>query len=147
MNLVSSPKIALGAFSALALCLTSTGAMAAAAPRQSSISPLVALSALGSDVSVAALCGSSAVAGASAVTQGATPGCILPAVDQAPPVMVETAPPPPAMIEPGAAVGGAAVSPLLLALAGIAAAVGFYYLARSHSNFHIVFPPFPQSPS
>ena len=148
MNLVSSSKKAAGILSAMALCLSSTGAIAAATPHQSSLSPFVALSALGSDVSVAALCGASTVAGASAVTQGAAQGCVLPAVDQAPPVMVETAPPPPVMMEPGAAYGGAGVSPLLLALVGIAAAVGIYYLAfRSNSNFHIVFPPFPQSPS
>ena len=148
MNLVSSSKKFAGVFSALTLCLSSTGAIAAATPHQSSISPFVALSALGSDVSVAALCGSSAVAGAAAATQGTPQGCVLPAVDQAPPVAVETAPPPPVMMEPAPAYGGAGVSPLLLALVGIAAAVGIYYLAfRSNSNFHIVFPPFPQSPS
>lgn len=148
MNLVSSSKKFAGVLSAMALCLSSTGAIAAATPHQSSLSPFVALSALGSDVSVAALCGASTVAGAAAVTQGAAQGCVLPAVDQAPPVMVETAPPPPVMMEPAPAYGGAGVSPLLLALVGIAAAVGIYYLAfRGNSNFHIVFPPFPQSPA
>lgn len=150
MQLQSISKKFAGALTALTLCTGSTGAIAASAPQQTAISPFVALSALGSGVSAAALCGSSAVAaaGAAAVAQGAPPGCVLPAVDQAPPpVMVETMPPP-VGVEPVAPVGGAAVSPLLLALAGIAAAVGLYYLVfRGNDNFHIIFPPFPVSPS
>lgn len=147
MQLGSCSKKFAGVLCAFALCTSSTGAIAAAAPSQSTVSPFVALSALGSGVSAAALCGSSTVAGAAAVAQGAAPGCVLPAVDAAPPpAVVETAPPP-VMVEPVAPVGGNAVSPLLLALAGIAAAVALYYLVfRGNHNFHIVFPPFPQSP-
>ena len=55
---------------------------------------------------------------------------------------VETMPPPVA-VEP-VAVGGAAVSPLLLALAGIAAAAALYFLVfRGNGNFHIIFPESP----
>lgn len=148
MQLGRDSKKFAGVVSALALCMSSSGAIAASAPRQAAISPFVALSALGSQVSASALCASSAVAGAAAVAQGAAQGCVLPAVDQAPaPVMTETAPPPYA-VEPVAPMGGAGVSPLLLALAGIAAAVAVYYLVfRGRDNFDIIFPPFPQSPA
>lgn len=148
MQLGCNSKKFAGVVSALALCMTSTGAIAASTPRQAAISPFVALSALGSDVSAAALCASSAVAGAAAVAQGASPGCVLPAIDQAPPpAVVETAPPPYA-VEPVAPMGGAGVSPLLVALAGIATAVALYYLVfRGNDNFDIIFPPFPQSPA
>jgi hypothetical protein len=107
---------------------------------------LIALSALGSGASHAALCGAVAVAaaGSAAATQGATQGCVLPAVDAAPPPpVVETAPPPPPIVEAPIAEGGFGVSPILLALAGIAAAVGLYYLLKGHDNFEIVFPVSP----
>lgn len=120
-----------GAVAALALCTSSTGAIAASThtvPR-ASISPLVALSALGSDASRAALCGASAAAaaGAAAAAQGAAPGCVLPVVDVVPPPPVVEAAPPPPIVEPVAPVaGGFGVSPLLLALVGIAAAYALY---------------------
>src|SRR5687768_8620777 len=123
-----------GGLAALALCTSSTGAIAAStqhATNHSSITPLVALSALASDASAAALCGASSVAtaGAAAAAQGAAPGCVLPVVDAVPPpAVVETAPPPPIVAEP--VVAGPAFSPLLLALAGIAAAVLAYYLLK-----------------
>ena len=142
MLLGSNSKKFAGVLAAMALCTTSTGAIAASASQPASVNPFVALSALGSGVSAAALCGSSTVAGAAAVTQGAAPGCVLPAADQA--AVVESAPPPPLAVEPYAPVGGAAVSPLLLALVGIAAAVGLYYLVfRGNDNFHIIFPTSP----
>ncbi|MEO7365420.1 MAG: hypothetical protein ABIW03_03785 [Sphingomicrobium sp.] len=61
------------------------------------------------------------------------------------------APPPPVAsaepmigIGPVAPMAGSAVSPLLLALAGIAAAVGLYYLVfKGRDNFHIIFPESP----
>ena len=124
-----------GALVALALCTSSTGAIAASsqyASSDSSISPLVALSALGSDASRAAMCGASAVAaaGAAAAAQGAAQGCVLPVVDTvAPPPVVDAGPPPAPYVEPVVA-GGPAISPLLLALAGIAAAVLAYYLLK-----------------
>ena len=127
-----------GGLAALALCTSSTGAIAASAQyatNQSSIMPLVALSALGSDASRAALCGASAVAaaGAAAAAQGAAQGCVLPVVDAVPPPPLVEAPPPPMApyVEP---VAGPAFSPLLLALAGIAAAVLAYYLLKDDDD-------------
>ncbi|MEO8548081.1 MAG: hypothetical protein ABI422_06915 [Sphingomicrobium sp.] len=121
----------------------STHTIQTASVQTASISPLIALSALGSGASHAALCGAAAAAGAAASVQGAGQGCVLPAVDAAaPPPMVETAPPPP-IIETPMATGGYGVSPILLALAGIAAAVGLYYLLKGHDNFDIVFPVSP----
>jgi hypothetical protein len=130
MQLASFSKRFAGALAAVALCTSSTGAIAAStqAAHPVSISPLVALSALGSDASRAALCGASAaaVAGAAAASaQGAAQGCVLPVVDAAPPPPVaETLPPPPVAPPPVAPVGGGfGFSPRLLALAGIGAAV------------------------
>ncbi len=147
MQSASISKKFAGALAALALCTGSTGAMAASthAVSPASIGPLVVLSALGSGASHAALCGAAAAAaaGAAAAAQGAAQGCVLPAVDMAPPPpVVETAPPPP-MVETPVAAAGFGVSPLLLALAGIAVAVGLYYLLKGHDNFEIVFPVSP----
>ena len=90
-------------------------------------SPMVALSLLASDASRAAVCGASAAAaaGAAAAAQGAAQGCVLPVTDTVAPAVVDnTMPPPPVPPPPVEPVGGGfAFSPLLLALAGIAAAV------------------------
>jgi hypothetical protein len=122
---------------------SSTGAVAASTytPQPSSISPLVALSALASDTSRVALCGAAAAAaaGAAATAQGATPGCVLPVVDSAPaPAPIsEALPPPPVAPPPVAPLAseGFGISPLLLGLVAVAAAVGLYFLLRKkHSN-------------
>jgi hypothetical protein len=135
MQSASISKTFAGAVAALALCTSSTGAIAASAQhsvQRASISPLVALSALQSSASRAALCGASAaaIAGAASASQGAAPGCVLPAVDAVPPpAVVETPPPPPA--EPMAAPvveGGMGVSPLLLVLGAIAAGLIIWQL-------------------
>lgn len=129
-----------GISAAAALCISSSAG--AAAPRTAgqpaSISPLVALSALASDASAAALCGASAAmaASAAATAQAAQPGCVLPVVD-APvaPVVTEALPPPPVAPPPvPAAGGGFGVSPLLLGLAGIAAAVLAFVLLRDKDD-------------
>ena len=128
MQLACFSKKFAGGLIAVALCTSSTGAIAASATQsaaQSRISPLVALSALGSDASRAALCGASAAAaaGAAAAAQGAAQGCVLPVVDQAQPV-AEVLPPPPVAPPPVPPSGGGfGISPLLLALAGIAAEI------------------------
>ena len=135
MQSASISKTFAGALAALALCTSSTGAIAASAQhnvQRASISPLVALSALQSSASRAALCGASAaaVAGAAAASQGAAPGCVLPAVDAVPPPAAVEYPPP---MEPMAAPiveGGMGVSPLLLVLGAIAAGVLAYYLLK-----------------
>ncbi len=123
-----------GALAAIALCMSSTGAIAATTQTAPAglISPLIALSALGSDASRAALCGASAAAaaGAAAVAQGATQGCVLPVLDAAPPPVAEVMPPPPVAPPPMPAIGGGGgfgVSPLLLGLVGLAGA-GLLYL-------------------
>jgi len=119
----------------LALCTSSTGAIAASTQhtvQQASISPLVALSALGSGASRAALCGASAaaVAGAAAASQGAAPGCVLPVVDAVPPPAVVEAPPPMEPVVEPYVQGGMGISPLLLVLGAIAAGVLAYYLLK-----------------
>lgn len=129
MRSVSFSRKLTGAAVALALCTSSTGAIAASAPtaHQATISPLVALSALGSDASRAALCGAAITAAASAAAQAAQQGCVLPVADAAPPPqpVADALPPPPVPPPPVAPMGGSGfgISPLLLALAGITAAV------------------------
>ena len=148
MRITSISRKFAGALAALALCTASTGAIAASSHQASSagVSPLVALSALGSDASRAALCGASAVAaaGATAVAQGAAQGCVLPVMDPAvaaPPPLVETLPPPPVPPPPVAPVGGGfGISPLLLALAGIAAAVLLVVLLKDKDKDEDVSP-------
>jgi hypothetical protein len=138
----SNSKKFVGALAGLALCTSSTGAIAASthSSNQPAISPFVALSALGSDASRVALCGAAATAaaGAAAIAQaGPQQGCVLPVVDQAlpPPAVAETLPPPPVPPPPVAPVGGGfGFSPLLLALAGIAAAVLVVVLLRKKNN-------------
>ena len=93
-------------------------ARASTAPEAPMLSPWVALSALGSTASSAALCGSATTSAAAASSaQGTAPGCVLPVVDAPPPVVPTT--------EPVAAVApverGFSVLPLLLGLAGVAA--------------------------
>ena len=136
-----------GALAAIALCTSSTGAIAATAqtPGYGSISPLVALSALGSDASRAALCGASAAAaaGAAAVAQGAAQGCVLPVVDAAPPPVAEVMPPPPVAPPPVAPIGGGVgfgVSPLLLGLVGLAGAGLLLLLLRGKDKDEDVSP-------
>jgi len=135
MQSASFSKTFAGAVAALALCTSSTGAIAASTQhtvQQASISPLVALSALGSGASRAALCGASAaaVAGAAAASQGAAPGCVLPAVDAMPPPAVVEAPPPMEPVAEPYVQGGMGISPLLLVLGAIAAGVLAYYLLK-----------------
>ena len=124
-----------GAFVAFAMVTSSSGAVAATThiAQPISISPLVALSALASDTSRVALCGAAAAAAAGAAfAQGAAPGCVLPVVDQAPPVVADVLPPPPVAPPPVAPLAGEGfgMSPLLLGLVAVAAAVGLYFLLK-----------------
>lgn len=102
---------------------------ASAAPLATSsapVSPWVALSAFGSEASQASLCGAAAAIAAqgAAVVQGAPgqPGCVLPVVDQVPVA------PPPSAVPPPPPAAGLGFSPLLLALAAIAAGILIYAL-------------------
>jgi len=129
-----------GALAAIALCTSSTGAIAATSQsaRTVAVSPLVALSALGSDASRAALCGASAAAaaGAAAVAQGAAQGCVLPVVDAVPPPVAEVMPPPPVAPPAVAPItgGGFGISPLLLGLIGLAGAGLLLLLLRNNDD-------------
>lgn len=116
----------------IAMCFSSTAA-AAATPRTSlapAVSPLVALSALGSQASAAALCGTSVAGAAAAAAQAAQSGCVLPVVDTPPAAAVaEPLPPPPVAPPPVAPMGsGFGFSPLLLGLAAIAAGALVYFV-------------------
>lgn len=134
MHLASHSRKFSGALVVLAMITSSTGAMAAStqSAQPTSVSPLVALSALASDASRVALCGAVAAAAAGAADQSATPGCVLPAVDPAaaPIPVSEALPPPPVAPPPVAPLAseGLGISPLLLGLVAVAAAVGLYFL-------------------
>lgn len=124
MHLPKWKSIVVG-MSAVALCTSSTGAIAATptAFRPVSINPLVALSALGSPASRAALCGSSAAAAAATMAGQGVPGCLLPIVDAVPPPIPEAAAPPvlePAPLAAAAPMTGLyAIPPVLLGMVGI----------------------------
>jgi hypothetical protein len=76
--------------------------------------------------SAAAVCG--AAIGVAAQAPGS--GCVLPQVDQPPPVQGPPQPVPP--VAPESA--GLGIDPLLLALAAIAAAVGLYLILHHHHH-------------
>jgi pilus assembly protein FimV len=142
MHLASNYRKLSGALVALAMITSSTGAMAASIPtaQSSSISPLVALSALASDSSRVAMCGAAAAAAAgAAAAQAAGQGCVLPVVDAtaAPVPVSEALPPPPVAPPPVAPLAseGFGISPLLLGLVAVAAGVGLYFLLKKkHSS-------------
>src|SRR4051794_18735667 len=106
-------------------------AAVASAPAPQQVAPWAALTALTGGAPAAALCGSAAVAAA----QAPAAGCVLPAVDVAAPV-AQSAPPPPIPVPPVEGPSSAAfgVSPILLALAAVAAGVGLYFLLKKKSS-------------
>jgi len=132
-------KIAAGvvAFSLLA----STPAVAAArteVAQTSLISPWVALSALGSTNSGAALCAGAAATATSALSQAGVPGCVLPQIDAPIPVAAQSSPIAPAPVA-GVGVRGLGFLPILLGLATVAA--GIALLAGSGKDNPIKPPP------
>ena len=115
------------------LLLTTPAAAASTIPSAASISPWVAFSALGTQASGAALCGSSVAAAASAAQAApAQPGCVLPVVDAVPPPPVVTGPPV-AALPPVVGGGGLGISPLLLGL-GLLTVVGLLALAHGDDD-------------
>lgn len=111
------------------LLVGSTAASATAsvsAPQQ--ISPWATLTLLAGGAPAAAVCGAAATA---AAAQTAPTGCVLPAVDVPPPAPVASAPPPPPLPPPAAGYG---VTPLLLGLVAIAAAVGFWFAVKGNGH-------------
>jgi hypothetical protein len=121
-------KGVIGAFVAGSLMLSSTAAMASTTTIPvSQVSPWAVLTAMSGGAPAAAMCGAAAAA-AAAQTPG---GCVLPALDAAPPPPApEPAPVPP--VE--AAGGGVGISPIILGLLAIAAGVGIYFAVRHHGH-------------
>lgn len=123
----------IGALIAGSMVFSSTGAIAAAAPAPTTqADPWAVLSAMSGGASAAAVCGAAAAAAAAAVQPAA--GCVLPQVDVVAPAAQE--PPPPQPIPPVAPESaGLGISPLLLALAAVAAGVAlFLILHHKHHN-------------
>ncbi len=126
-------KALTGAVLGVSLLFSSTSVVAATnpAPVQAQVSPWAALAVLSGAQPAAVLCGSAAAAAAAAQPAG---GCVLPANDVPPPVATGE-PPAPIPVPPVEVAGpGLGVSPLLLALAAIAAAAGLYFIVRNHNN-------------
>lgn len=129
-------KTLTGAVLGASLLISSTGAVASAntAPVQQQINPWAALAAMSGSTPAAVLCGGAAAAAAAAVSTQPAAGCVLPATDVPAPVATGE-PPAPIPVPPvEVAAGGVGMSPLLLALAAIAAAAGLYFLVRKHNN-------------
>ena len=116
--------------------LWSQTAIAAVSPLPAQVDPLVALSAMGTAGSAAAVCAAgaqaAAVAGAQAVVAAPAAGCVLPVAEAAPPPPPPEAavPPPP----PPVAAAGFNYLPLLLGLAAVAAIAAVIAAGHSHSN-------------
>lgn len=115
-----------GALLGGALCFSSTAAGAAPTTSMPSMSPLVALSAFGTQASASAVCAAGAAtvgaAGVAAVSAAQAPaaGCVLPVVDLPPPVAPVVTP----AYLPAAEGGGIGLVPILIGaavLAGLAA--------------------------
>lgn len=128
-----------GAALAIALCATPATAAGAVFPTQS-ISPLMAVSAYGSQASAQALCGSAvtAAAGAAAAAQP-RPGCVLPVADVPPPV-ADGAPLTPS---PTADFG---INWILAGLGGLAVLAAIIAATTEDDDDGRVFPP-PASPA
>jgi hypothetical protein len=115
------------------MLVSSTGAVAAtAAAPAAQVNPWAALTAMSGGAPAAALCGAAVAA---AAVQGPVTGCVLPALDAAPPV-AQSAPPQPIPVPPVEPAGaGIGFNPLLLALGALAAGALIYFLVRKkHHN-------------
>ena len=124
-------KALTGAVLGVSLLFSSTSVVAATnpAPVQTQVSPWAALAVLSGAQPAQVLCGSAAAAAAQPAG-----GCVLPAQEPPPPVATGE-PPAPIPVPPVEVAGpGLGVSPLLLALAAIAAAAGLYFIVRNHNN-------------
>ena len=127
-------KRGLGALAATSLMMSSTVAVASSPAPVPQVDPWAVLSAMSGGAPAAAMCGSAGAA-AAAGTQSPT-GCVLPVMDTPPPVA--NVPPPPPPVAPLAATAGYGITPLLLGLVAIAAAVGFYLAVHGHGHSHAV---------
>ena len=121
-----------GVIIAGSLIFSSTSAIAATSPAApANISPWAALSAMSGAAPAAALCG--AAAAAAVASQAPGTGCVLPAVDAAPP-MAQTPPPQPIPVPPVEAASGFGFNPLFLALGALAAGALIYFLVKGNGN-------------
>ena len=121
-----------GVIIAGSLIFSSTSAIAATSPTApAAISPWAALSAMSGAAPAAALCGAAAAAAVASQAPGA--GCVLPAVDAAPP-MAQTPPPQPIPVPPVEGASAFGFSPLLLALGALAAVGLVYFLVKGKGN-------------
>ena len=119
-------KIA-GGFAALALCINATAAVAAVPAQIQPISPLIAVSAFGTQASAQAVCGAVVSGAAAAAAQGQA-GCVLP---------VNGPPPPPPMVEGVAPPVGPSWdlgTSILLGLGGLFLVAGIITLFNDNDN-------------
>jgi hypothetical protein len=111
------------------MVFSSTAAIAATQPAQPQVDPWAVLSVMSGGASAAAVCGAAAAA---AAAQAPAPGCVLPAVDQAPAAAPPPQPVPVPPVEPAGT--GLGISPLLLGLLALAAGVALYFALRHHNH-------------
>jgi hypothetical protein len=123
---------AIGIFVAGSLVFSSSAAFAAAAPSPAQTDPWALLSVMSGGASAAAICGAAAAAVTAAQPVG---GCVLPQTG-VPVAPAPNPPPPPPAPVPALvpAAGAAGISPLLIALAAIAAGVGAFLVLHHHGN-------------
>lgn len=114
------------------LIFSSTGAVAATAgPAAPQINPWVALTAMAGAAPAAALCnGQVPVDPTVPPPPGVTPGCVLPVTDVVLPPVASNPPPAPIPVPPVEPAGSFVLSPLILALAAVAAGALVYFLVK-----------------
>jgi hypothetical protein len=123
-------KRVVGVLVAGSMVFSSTAAVAATQPAPSQVDPWAVLSVMSGGASAAAVCGAAAAA---AAAQAPGPGCVLPAVDQAP--VAATPPPAPIPVPPVEPAGtGLGISPLLIGLLALAGGLALYFVLRHHHN-------------
>ena len=118
-------RVVIGALISGSMVLSSTVAVAATTSVQQP-SPWAVRAAMSGGAPAATICGAAAAA-----AQGAPGGCVLPALDAAPPPAVAEPAPVPPVAPPSAGLG---ISPVLLGLIALAAGIGIYLAV--HNNGH-----------
>ena len=114
------------------LMVSSTGAVAATASAPiTQPNPWAALAAMSGGAPAASLCGAAAVA---AAVQAPPAGCVLPALDGAPPVAT-SGPPQPIPVPPVEPAGaGLGIDPLWLGLGAVLAGLALYFLVLNDND-------------
>jgi len=131
----------LGAVAGLSMLVSSPALAASRVPasQPSVMSPWVALSALGSTASSAALCANLAASAATTAAQANPSGCVFPQVDAVP--VAADAPALPAPVAPGISAGGLGFIPILLGLAAVAAGLAAIAAGSGEDGDTISLPP------